>query len=461
MLHKMNHSASSASSSSFFSHFVRRLLPFLFGTVFGIVISCIAFGIIASPDVTSTHNTHLAAFMAHSQTRTRGKGFPLKSERSFEQSDTDMNLHSFVGIDDLDIHGAAVHANHSTLKLLSCLETRGPSNAIIVPTRSHPSFAITVLDPNAKHTTSHALLRYGVDDVHILHVLAPLLHEECSKAESGLVVDTQANVGFIPFYAAAVGCNVVALEARTDMIKALEATMCANVALQPRIKLDKHVVSTTSGVETTYVNVDASAGDYPEETAEAHHDCSQHPGDCHELPSTTLATLLSDSAPQSAFALYFPHIKDKSIFLVRLSGDVNSVKSLMAATTLLASHRLIHVLLPFRPHLLTLPLAKQLIQTMDRHGYEIAELPFIDPENSFSLFQYLKGYIANSFTSLASYTVTLRYEQLDKYAETIFECSDKRSACKTDLLFTLMHGRFSAGITPFEGRSPTNKANTK
>lgn len=444
----------------------RHAPSYILGCLTGFVLSALLFNLIAPSSVYSSDTTHssLAAF-----TTPRTSSSPLSQHRSFshlhDQLTPDDNSDHTAIPDELDMNGAAIHSNHSTIKMLNCLETLAPPNSIIVPTRTHPGVAITVLDPKLNHATSVALLRYGVDDVHLLQVMAPLLHGECGMMSSdkgpGLVVVQQADVGFLGMYAASVGCSVLMLETRQQFVQALQSTMCVYPQYADRIRLEQKMLTESSGKDgadssdqmvRAYVGLDTEEGEYSEEDAESHFDCTQpsNVAHCTDLPATSLASLLHPTSTIYTHLTHYPNQSTRPIFFLQLSGDPHSVRSLLSATTLLSTYKLYHVLLPFRPHLLGLSLAKQLLSTMERYGYEIAEIPHIATESSFGLFQSLRSMLASSFSSLASYTRPIDYTELDEFTDRVFECGDKRHVCRVDLLFTLMNGRFVAGIVPFQ-----------
>ena len=440
----------------------RNAPSYILGCLTGFVLSALLFNFIAPsglylPD-SSAHS--LAGF-----TNPRTSSSPLSQRRTFAHMHDDLspsdNVDHFIP-DELDMNGAAIHSNHSTIKMLQCLESLAPAGSIIVPSRTHPGVAITVLDPKLNHQTSLSLLKYGVDDVHLLQVMAPLLHGECGKGKGqpGLVVVQQADVGFLGMYAASVGCSVLMLETRRDFVKALQSTMCVYPQYSDRMWLEQKLLTEakSGGVEQksemvrAYVGLDAEEGEYSEEDAEQHFDCTQpkNAGKCADLPAITLNSLL---APTSAVFTHLTHYANQStqpIFFLQVSGDPLSVRSLLTANSLLDKYRVWHILLSFRPHLLGLKLAKELLSTMEQYGYEIAEIPYIPSESSFGLFQSLRSYLASSFSSLASYTRPIAYNELDEFADRVFECGDKRGVCRVDLLFTLMNGRFVAGIVPFQ-----------
>ena len=437
--------------------------PYIVGCLTGFVLSALLFNFIAPSSLYSTDSTthSLAAF-----TTPRTSSSPLSHRRTFAHMHDELspgdNADHFIP-DELDMNGAAIHSNHSTIKMLQCLESLAPANSIIVPTRTHPGVAITVLDPKLNHQTSLSLLKYGVDDVHLLQVMAPLLHGECGKGDKGqpgLVVVQQADVGFLGMYAASVGCSVLMLETRRDFVKALQSTMCVYPQYGDRIWLEQKLLTEAKDKGTdqkdemvrTYVGLDSEEGDYSEEDAEQHFDCTQpiNSDKCADLPATTLPTLLAPSSAVFSHLTHYANQSSRPIFFVQLSGDPLSVRSLLSSDSLLSQYRIYHVLLSFRPHLLGLKLAKQLLSSMEQYGYEIAEIPYIPSESSFGLFQSLRSYLASSFTSLASYTRPIPYDELDEFADRVFECGDKRGVCRVELLFTLMNGRFVAGIVPFQ-----------
>ena len=460
--------ASSSPMRRFRSTIPRHLAPYILGCLTGFLLSAFMFHLI-SPSLAPSRSLH----SLYTQPSPQSSRSPLSSQRQFTHTHDgpdDAAAENSIPFD-LELNNAAIHANHSTFKLLACVEQRAPPDSAIVPTRSHPSFAITVLFPRYRHATSQALLEHGVDDVHILHVVAPLLHGECGSGVEGrlpgLVVVQQADVGFLGLYAAAVGCPVLLLESRPVMRKALDSTLCANPHLQGRVWVEPLALNeggkgAAGGMMDrtpvrAYVGLDSEEGDYREEDAEAHFDCSQPSvaSKCAELPSTSLAGLLHNSSDvYTHFNQQFPLQNTRPIFLLQLAGDAASVRSLLSsADSLLSAYRVYHILLPFRPHLLGVSLASELLLQMERLGYEVAEVPYIPPESSFSLFQSFKSYLATSFASLASYTRPLRYDEIEGYAEKVFECGDKRGECRVDLVFTLMQGRFVAGIVPYQAQA--------
>ena len=441
----------------------RMAPPYILGCLTGFVLSALLFNTI-SPSTGFASDSPASSLAAFTNPRTSSS--PLSQHRTFahlhDELAPDDNVEHFIP-DELDMNGAAIHSNHSTIKMLQCLESLAPANSIIVPSRTHPGVAITVLDPKLKHQTSLSLLKYGVDDVHLLQVMAPLLHGECGKGEKGrpgLVVVQQADVGFLGMYAASVGCSVLMLETRRDFVKALQSTMCVYPQFGDRLWLEQKLLTEAKGkgadekdeMVRAYVGLDTEEGEYSEEDAEAHFDCTQptNAANCADLPATPLSSLLSPSSAVFSHLTHYANQSTRPIFFLQLSGDPLSVRSLLSASTLLSTYKIYHVLLPFRPHLLGLKLAKQLLSTMEEYGYEIAEIPYIPSESSFGLFQSLRSYLASSFSSLASYTRPIAYNELDEFADRVFECGDKRSVCRVDLLFTLMNGRFVAGIVPYQ-----------
>ena len=437
--------------------------PYIVGCLTGFVLSALLFNFIAPSSLYSTDSTAhpLAAF-----TTPRTSSSPLSQHRTFAHLHDELaggdNADHFIP-DELDMNGAAIHSNHSTIKMLQCLESLAPANSIIVPTRTHPGVAITVLDPKLNHQTSLALLKYGVDDVHLLQVMAPLLHGECGKGDHsapGLIVIQQADVGFLGMYAASVGCSVLMLETRRDFVKALQSTMCVYPQFADRMWLEQKLLTEVKDKSTTqkdemvraYTGLDTEEGEYSEEDAEQHFDCTQpaNADKCADVPATTLPTLLAPASPVFNHLTHYANQSSRPIFFTQVGGDPLSVRALLSSDSLLSQYRIYHVLLSFRPHLLGLKLAKQLLSRMEQYGYEIAEIPYIPSESSFGLFQSLRSYLASSFTSLASYTRPIPYDELDEFADRVFECGDKRQVCRVDLLFTLMNGRFVAGIVPFQ-----------
>ena len=430
----------------------RHAAPYILGCLTGFLLSAFVFNLLAGPF--SPHTPLTARFSSPSQPI-----HPMAPRQFSHGHDADDAWQDGAIPEDLELNGAAIHANHSTFKLLACLEQLAPPESAIVPTRSHPSFAITVLFPKHQHGTSDALMEHGVDDVHILHVAAPLFHGECGNGVArppGLVVVQQADVGFLALYAASVGCPVLVLEHRPLMLQALQSTLCANPQYRSRVLLQPLALNDGTAADDTtpvraYVGLDSKEGAYREEDAETRMDCTQPDvaTRCADVASASLTALLRNSSAVYRQLNHYPRQAERPVFLLQLSGDATSVRSLLASSALLQSSRVYHVLLPFRPHLLGVRLAKELLTQMELFGYEIAEIPYIPPESSFSLFQSVKSYLASSFASLASYTRPLKYDEMDTYAERVFECNDKRQACKVDLLFTLMSGRFLAGIVPF------------
>ena len=431
--------------------------PYIVGCLTGFLLSAFLFNVL-SPSL-SVSSLPLATRFASPMQQ---GSYPLSQNRQFlhSHSPSDEGGHSIPH--ELDMSNAIIHANHSTAILVQCFDLHAPTDSIIVPTRSHPTFAITVLvPPKWTHTTSQALLEHGVDDVHVLHVAAPLFHGECGGGQGrlpGLVVVQQADVGFLGMYAASVGCPVLMLESRGVMRKALQTTLCANPEYKDRVWVEGLVLNEGKGASDgsmvrSYVGIDAKEGQYREEDVESRFDCTQpdNAERCQDLPSISLSSLLSNNSPAFPHLTKYPGQSQRPIFFLQLSGDANSVRSLLAASeSVLSKFRVYHVMLPFRPHLLGVQLAGELLREMERLGYEIAEIPYIPPESSFSLFQSVKSLLASSFSSLASYTRPLKYDEVDTFAEKVFECGDKRGECRVDLLFSLMSGRFVAGIVPFK-----------
>ena len=212
----------------------------------------------------------------------------------------------------------------------------------------------------------------GVFDSHVVaaleRIIAPGGHSSCANANNPpLMVDVGANIGFMGLYAAALGCNVLAIEAQPRLHAFLNASRCINAFT--RYKPVNVGVSTKDGVMAVPITVGNAA--MVGEGISALRKCGNN---CVAVPMKRLDELIPSLEGQ------------REVLVMKLDVEGYEWFALKSLNSMLTKRQVRNIIFEFWPTMLK-DKSVPLLMMLTRHGFNLNELEFHSSLSSWKNFQ--------------------------------------------------------------------------
>lgn len=286
----------------------------------------------------------------------------------------------------------------------------------LVRTGTSPPFMISTVIPSTDSFVSAEIKANGFWDFHVLRAVAAVIGNRCEGQHKPLVFDVGANLGFVGFYAAALGCRVHAFEPQTQLQPFIQSSVFVN-GFENIYTLHQNIVSDT---DTPLYMMNPGGGNIGGASV-----CGGPSDGCHRVDSVRLDDMINVADP---------------VLLMKIDVEGHEPHVLKSALRSFADGRIKNIVMEFSAKFYGAEASRDILRMMHENGYAVFHIPFAyapsftEGRDQLAELRDLP-YPTEAGLSRLPFLHLIPPAELDQYADRVANAQDERQEGFTDVLF--------------------------